>query len=255
QRAHPRQTPTLPSAKGSARSSRLPRARVTCSLFSSFFHAPECCVDIRIMRLEPVSERPPQHACGSARRSAFHYVVLPIEKIRGITGIEGHGCKTGMRRENRSCPFPAVADQILDPECARARGMCSARRRLPVRKVEISKTRFGPSVAPRVGTLRVAAGYAIRRTMELFFGGQPAPQPFCVRRGFRLAHIGRVIQLQPLVAKHATLHPDVSVAIPECRMLDRIVFSPCPIGRGPQGTVMVSAVLDEQQKLPVRHVV
>src|SRR5258708_12613601 len=81
--------------------------------FGLVLDATECCVDVRIMRLEPVSERPPQHARGGARRATLHHVVLAVKETRGVTRIEGHRRESRKCRELRPRPFPPITHKIM----------------------------------------------------------------------------------------------------------------------------------------------
>src|ERR1700686_3970008 len=84
----------------------------------SVLHAAKCGVHVRIMRLEPVPERPPQHACSCARRAAFHHEMLSVKKISGISGIERECLETGEGRKRRARPLPAIPHKIGNAEIA-----------------------------------------------------------------------------------------------------------------------------------------
>src|SRR4029077_5792618 len=116
-------------------------------------NATESCVDVRIMRLEPVSERPPQHARCGARRATLHHVVLAVKKIRGISRIEGHGCESRKRRELRPCPFPPVPHKILHAERTRTCRVTAHRRRIPRFEIEVAPRSAWRFLAPRVAAL------------------------------------------------------------------------------------------------------
>lgn len=73
------------------------------------FDAAEASVDVRIARLEPIAEGPSQQRCRGSRRPALHDVVLVVEKIRRIAGVEGKGLESIERRKDRARPFPTVA--------------------------------------------------------------------------------------------------------------------------------------------------
>ena len=102
----------LSDHRGSHGVSSIPLRRVLV------FDAAKLRVHVRVMRLEPVAERPPQHARGRARRTALHHEVLPIEEIRGIPGIERKWLEPGKGRKRRARPFPAIPHEIGDAEIA-----------------------------------------------------------------------------------------------------------------------------------------
>ena len=85
---------------------------------TSTFDATEGRVNVWIMRLEPIAKRPPQHARGCARRTAFHDEMFPVKKVRGVTGIKGKWLELRKRREGRARPFPAVSEKVGDAEIA-----------------------------------------------------------------------------------------------------------------------------------------
>src|ERR1700704_4654610 len=115
--------------------------------------ATECCVDIRIMRLEPISERPPQHARGGARRAALHHIVLAVKEICRVTRVERHGSESRKRCELRSRPFPSVSHQIMHTKGTRACGMCAHRRGIPRFEIEVSPGRARRFLAPGIAAL------------------------------------------------------------------------------------------------------
>src|SRR5712692_3194481 len=142
----------------------------------SAFHAAKRGVHIRIMRLEPVPKRPAQHARGRARRAALHHVMLPVEKIRGITGIEREGLKPRKWRKNGARPLPPVACQIRNTEIARTAGEGSHRDSVPSARIEIPTMRGGRFTAPRVCALESAPGSA-RGAVPFGFARQLLPGP------------------------------------------------------------------------------
>src|SRR5216684_8718455 len=105
------------------------------------------------MRLEPISERPPQHARSGARRATLHHVVLAVKEIRGIAWIERHRRKPRKRRELRPRPLPPVSGKILHAESACSRGMRAHRRRIPRFEIEVSPGRARGFLAPRIAAL------------------------------------------------------------------------------------------------------
>src|SRR5579864_9606530 len=118
-------------------------------MWASVGHAAESRIHVLVMRLEPVAEGTPQHACGSARRSAFHDVVLAVEKVGGVAGIKRKALEARERSEERRRPFPAIAQEIAHAECTLACGGCSDRRGIPALKIEIAAPRRRLFIAPR----------------------------------------------------------------------------------------------------------
>src|SRR5260370_1690734 len=159
------------------------------------------------MRLEPVWERPPQHASGGARRAALHYEVLAVEEICGVIRIEGHGREPRKRRELRPGPLPPVPHKIMNPKRARARGMRADRRGIPRFEIEISPGSAWRFLAPRITALPRAVGRSIPGTMKLRLGRQFAPEPFRIRSGLRLPHLTCPLARQTNLAKHPSSHP------------------------------------------------
>src|SRR5258708_35637717 len=216
--------------------------------------ATKSCVDVSVMRLEPVSERRPQHTRSRARRTALHDVVFPVKKIRGIAWIERHRPKAREESELRSRPFPPVAQQVLHSECARAFRMRARGGSIPMVKIEITVLRARRFFAPGIASLRFAFRGAIRRAMKLRFRRQLPPQPFCVRCRFRVAHVHGPIERQADLLEHGAVHPQISVTLPQNPMLDPLTFLPGPGLSAPERGVFVPACLDEAQEIAVRHV-
>src|SRR5438132_8476329 len=113
-------------------------------------------VDVRIMRLQPISKRPAQHARCGARRAALHHVVLAVKEICRVTRIERHGRESRKRCKLRSRPLPAVPHKIVHAESACSRRMRSHRRRIPRFKMEVSFGCAWPFFAPRIAALQCA---------------------------------------------------------------------------------------------------
>src|SRR5260370_2721581 len=180
------------------------------------------------MRLEPVWERPPQHASGGARRAALHYEVLAVEEICGVIRIEGHGREPRKRRELRPGPLPPVPHKIMNPNGARARGMRADRRGIPRFEIEISPGSAWRFLAPGITALQRAIGRSIRGAMELRFGRQFAAEPFRIRAGLRVAHVSWPLGRQTNLAKHRSVDPQIAFAHPEHRMLDAFLHLPGP---------------------------
>src|SRR5215469_3679899 len=136
------------------------------------FNAAECGVHVRVIRLEPVSKRPPQHTGGCAGGAALHHVVLSVKKIGRITRIEGHRRETREWRKRRSCPLPTVAHNIVNTKSAGSSRVRANGIRIPMSEVEITVPLAWCFVSPRIQPLDVFFGSAVSSTMELLFGWQ-----------------------------------------------------------------------------------
>src|SRR5437879_9890426 len=215
--------------------------------------ATERCVDIRVMRLEPISERPAKHARRGARRAAFHHVVLAIKKIRRVTGIEGHGREPPKWRELRSRPLPAIPHKIVHAKRACSRWMRAYRRRIPRLEIEISLGRTWSFFAPRIAPLRCAVRRSLCCAVKLCFRRQFAPQPFRVRRGFSVAHVHGPFQRQSNLAKHRSVHPEVAFAAPKHRVLHAFLCFPGPGFIAPERTFLISPGLYKPQTMVLGH--
>src|SRR5467141_491586 len=207
------------------------------------------------MRLEPISERAPEHARCGARRAALHHVMLAAEKIYRIAWIEWHRRKPRKRRELRPCPLPPVPDKIVHAESARSRWMYAHRRGIPRFEIEIPPGRARRFLAPRISALPRAVGRSIRGAMKLRFGRQFASQPLRIRVGLGVAHVYRPLLRQTNFAKHRAINPQVALAPPEHRMLDAFLRLPRPGFLAPQRAVLVAASLHEPRKIVIRHIV
>src|SRR5216684_934698 len=207
------------------------------------------------MRLEPISERPPQHTSGGARRATLHHIVLAVKKINGILGIERHRRKPRKRRKLRACPLPPVSDKIVYPKSARARGMQAHRRGIPRFEIEISPRSARCFLAPGIATFLLAVRRAIRGAMKLRLRRQFAPQPLRISGGFGVAHVHRPLLRQAYLAEHRAINPQVAFAPPEHRMLDAFLRLPGPRFFSPERTVLVTTRLHEPQIIVIRHVV
>src|SRR5208282_917859 len=218
------------------------------------FHATEGCVDVRIVRLEPVPEGSPQHARSRSRRPSLHHIVFAIEEIRGIAGVKGHRHKSGKRLKFRSRPFPPVAHQIVNAKRARPFWMRSRWCRIPLLKIKIAVTRAWRTIAPRKSSLAPTLTRSISRPVKLRFAGQLAPEPLRICRRFRVAYVYRPIQRQANLAEHRTVHPQISVALPKGWMPYALFFFPLPRFFAPQRGVLVSAGLNKTQEILIRDV-
>src|ERR1700722_16688615 len=105
------------------------------------FHAAKRSVHVRVMRLKPVPERPAQHACRRARGTTLHHKVLPVEKIRGISGIKRKGLKPGKGSKRRAGPFPAIPHEVGYAEIAVAVRIRSNWNRIPALEIKIAMPR------------------------------------------------------------------------------------------------------------------
>src|SRR5258707_2714852 len=180
------------------------------------------------MWLEPVAERPPQHASRRARRAPFHDVVLSIEEIRRVSWIKRHGSESGKWLEFCARPLPAVAHHILNAKSARPARIRSHRTRIPMRKIKISVPRFRRFLAPWIVALHFRVRSAVRRAMKLLLGWQLASKPLRIRRRLRVAHVHRPVHRQPDLPKHRAIQPQISRAPPKSRMLHALFFLPSP---------------------------
>src|SRR5215470_1113691 len=88
-------------------------------------------IDVLVMRLEPVTERCPQHASRGPRRSALHDIVFSVKEICRISGIKRERHETGKRLKWGRGPFPSIAQHVFDAESACSAGMRVNRHRLP----------------------------------------------------------------------------------------------------------------------------
>ena len=140
------------------------------------------------MRLKPVPEGSPHHACIRARRAALHHEMFTIEEIRRISAIERKGLKSIQRTERRRGPFPSVPQEIQHAKCAGSCGMRINRTGIPSLMMEISMMVFRRRVAPWILLLR-ALRRAISSAMPLRFRRQFFIRPPRKRRRLRMAHI------------------------------------------------------------------
>src|SRR5581483_3417219 len=69
-------------------------------------------VDIWVIGTEPVAETGPQETGCRARRGAFHDVMLAVEEIGGVAGVERKFFESGEGSEDGGGPLPAVADEL-----------------------------------------------------------------------------------------------------------------------------------------------
>src|SRR5262249_54444032 len=147
-------------------------------------HAAESRIDILVVRLEPVAKRAAKHARSGAGAAAFHYIVLAIEEVGGVSGIELEGLKAAKRRKWSRGPLPSVAQHVDHPESAPALREGRDGGGIPAFKIEISQLAMRIFRAPGIrllGSLRRAVGGA----MPLRFAGQrlPCPARICAGLG------------------------------------------------------------------------
>ena len=115
------------------------RVRHSCTS-DSVLDAAKLRIHVRIVRLEPVAKRSPQHAGGRARRSALHHEMFAVKEIRGISGIKRKclesretarkvcasipiRCPPDRQRRNRCCPRDTIRpapDPIAENQNCRA---------------------------------------------------------------------------------------------------------------------------------------
>src|ERR1700685_2716880 len=226
--------------------------RLTAALV---FDATKRRVDKWIVWLEPVTKRTSQHAGSRAGRATLHYVVLTIKKISRISWIKGHRLKSGKGLEHRASPFPSVADDVVYSERACSARVRSHRTWIPMLKIKIAVFLAGCLIAPGIIALKAVFRRAVSRAMELLFARQFTSEPFRISRRFRVAHIHRPIERQLDVAKHRAIHPQISFAPPERRMLDSGLVLPLPSSLVPQRAILVSAGSHELQEVAIHHVI
>src|ERR1700730_9042598 len=147
------------------------------------------------MRLEPVAERTPQHACGRARGTALHHEVLPIKEIRGITGIKRKCLEPGKGRERSARPFPAIPHEIGDPEVAVALGIRSHGKRVPALEIKIAMPCRRRIRAPRIRTFAAPAS-AVSGAMPLRFARQFLSYPLRIGGRFIVTDVDRTVERQ-----------------------------------------------------------
>src|SRR4029077_21076692 len=218
------------------------------------FHAAKCCVDVRIVGLEPVSERPAEHARRCSRRATLHHVVLAIKEIRRISRIKLSRGKAFKWRELRPRPFPPVSHQVVHAERARAFWLRPNGQRLPSLKIKISVLGRRNLVAPGIQSLVLSPWRSVRCTMKLRLARQLSSQTVCIRACFRVAHIHRPLQRQANFAEHCPVHPQISRAMPKSRMLYSFAFLPLLRFTAPKRLVLITARLHKLQEFAVRHV-
>src|SRR4029077_7608376 len=206
------------------------------------------------MRLEPVPERPPQHARGRARRTTLHHEVLPIEEIRRISGIKRKWLEPGKRSERRARPFPTIPDEIGNAEVAVTPWVRSCRNRVPALEIKIAVPRGRRFRAPGVGTFAAAAS-AARGAMPFRFARQFFSCPARIGRSFVVADVYRPVERQRNFRKHRAIGPGISVWNPKRWKAMLLRSNPFPPGIAPEAAAFIASVAHESQVVSVGHVV
>src|SRR5579872_833396 len=88
-------------------------------------HQAETGIHVWIVGTEPVTKTRPQEARRSARRRAFHHVMLAVEEVGGVAGIERKFFESFEWGEDRGGPLPSVADHLsraVRTRCSRIDG-------------------------------------------------------------------------------------------------------------------------------------
>src|SRR5438477_2086372 len=198
-------------------------------------HAAESRINVLVMRLEPVAERTAKHTGGGTSAAAFHYVMLPIEEISGISWIELERLKTGEGCKRSRGPFPSVPDQITDTEGALSLRKSSDRRGIPSIEIKISEPVVRSFLAPGKRPLWfICHRRAISSAMPLRFCGQRLPCPARVGAGFGVTHVDRPVERQWNILKHRPVLPLAVDLIPKYRVRNILLGLPLPVGIAPQ---------------------
>src|SRR2546427_755369 len=99
-------------------------------------HAPERCVDVRVPRPEPVTERGTQQLTRRRRRGPLHHEVIAVEEIGRVLRVGGHRAEPWKSAEERARPLPSIANQVPDAPGAAPIGMTAGGRGIPGLKIE-----------------------------------------------------------------------------------------------------------------------
>src|SRR5580704_1785051 len=212
-----------------------------------------------IVRLEPVTEGAPQHACGGARRSALHDEVFAVEEIGGVTAVERKGLEPGERGELGGGPLPPVTQYAVDAEGALASGKRIHRHGIPTSEIKVAERVCRLCAPPRICPL-LAVWSGICGALPLGFRGQRLPCPAGIGFRFRLTHVDWPIQRQRDVLEHGAIQPLIALALPESGLRNSLTGFPVPgfiviliITVVPQLTRFVPTRADELEILLVRH--
>ena len=138
-------------------------------MLQSVAHTTEGRVNERIVRLEPVAERTPQHARRSTRRSALHHIMFSVKEVGRVAGVKGKRLKARERRKNGGGPFPTVSKGVLYTEGATAGGIAPHGYRIPALEIEVAMLNFGGRVAPGIRPFP-ALWSSVSCAMKLRFG-------------------------------------------------------------------------------------
>src|ERR1700674_2339734 len=209
-------------------------------LQSLVFDAPKLRVHVRVMRLEPVAERPAQHASGCARRTTLHHEVLAIEEIRGISGIERKGLEPWKRRELRARPFPTIPHEIGDAEFTDAVRVRSRGNRIPALEIEIAVPRGWCFRTPGVRVFDAAAS-AARGAMPFRFARQFFSYPASIGRRLIMADVHRPVERQGNFRKHCAIAPGISLGNPKRGIAMLLGSNPFPAGIGPEAAAFIAS--------------
>ena len=206
------------------------------------------------MRLEPVAERPPEHARGRARRTALHHEVLAIEEIRRVPGIKRKWMESRERRKRRARPFPTVPNDVGDAEVADALGVRSRGNRIPALKIKIAVPRGGRFRAPGVLAFFTAAS-AARGSMPFCFARQFFAGPARIRRRFIVADVHGPVKRQRNFRKHGAIAPGIPARNPKRGIGMLLGSDPFPSGIAPETASLITAVAHESQIISVGNIV
>ena len=224
--------------------------------FASFLglHATKCCVDVRIVRLEPISERSSEHTrrCSRASRLSSHNVCHqknPPNSPHKI--LLAQNLRTA-RIASGSTPihFPAY-------RASRTHWLLSAWIRSATAPIFENQNFHAPGKevrSPRDKLVRLFHLCPICCTMKFRFTGQFFSQPFCIRTCFCVTHVHRPVQWQANFAKHRPIHPHIACASPKPGMGYSFAFFPFLCFAAPKRLVLVAPCLHELQKLAVRYI-
>src|SRR5689334_12663564 len=112
--------------------------------------------------------------------------------------------KSWERPERRVRPFPSIADELPDSECAVASRACLHGFRLPLMEIEVAMRTVWLGITP--GILAHVAGWrAVSGPVELLFGRQALAQPLRISPRFTLRNIDRPIERQRNFFEHSPI--------------------------------------------------
>src|SRR3989441_10263515 len=202
------------------------------------------------MWLKPIAEGAPQHAGGSARRTAFHDVVLGIEEIRRIPAIEGEWLETLEGREQSRSPFPTIAEQV-----SHTKGALRLRKSANLSWIPSLEIKIPQLVAWRCATPRVRIFSLVLRTIScavpLRFRWQLLTGPTCIGARLSVAHVYGPIWRQREFIEHRAQEPLPVFATPEGWACDVLLRLPTRDRIRPGVSVIVPPPCHHRQKLSV----